>query len=551
MKEKKFIEKFDVNIYIYILLISFILSILLFLGGAVEQRYVMSISDSHYRLYIAMRMFAFALSMAIFYKIILVVCNVIKNEKREKSIFFFTYLILNCFILIFVWPGIFKGDEFYIIPEIVNDLHLVPKQSIFTSVFYQIALMIFPILASITFLQIFIISVIAERIFAIIQELVSHKHIAWFLLLPLVLFPVLDNNLFTLRTSQIAWVFADAIVTLIYMIKREQFCNTCEIIRISILVSFMFALKNEYIFAIGWWVLSGLIYFFIRKIDFKNLAILLIVTVVSAGIFSYPSLIFKTADKYKMTSIITPLAYVLNVNYDELDELPSNYKESLSIIDKYSPIDDLANSITENNLPVAYWYLPEYSADEVNEWMLAAIKICFYYKDDFIANQIQRYKYTNGMVPNVINHTGWEDSNITLNLYYSGTYFFKDHFKKTDPLLGYDVRQKAISLLNCRDYQNYTQTNHLYPILYNSLIPLIFLIVIAFSLVVSKIKGKYQYLWLGMLLLASLIINFLFSPATFWMYYMPFYLSAYIVVMIYVICVVDKRCGELVNGDNL
>lgn len=70
-------------------------------------------------------------------------------------------------------------------------------------------------------MQIFIITVIATDIFKLIRDILKNRKLAWFILIPIViLLPIIDNNLFTLRTSIIAWLFSDLAISAYVYIKK-------------------------------------------------------------------------------------------------------------------------------------------------------------------------------------------------------------------------------------------------------------------------------------------------------------------------------------------
>lgn len=185
-----------------------------------------------------------------------------------------------------------------------------------------------------------------------------------------------------------------------------------------------------------------------------------------------------------------------------------------------------------------YGSIEPVAQERLSEWMHAAIKICMYYRDDFFKNRWYLYKYTNGMVPNVINHTGSEDAEIVLDLKYGGEYFFDTHFKYTNSPFGDVIRRKTISIIACRNTEQYWVTNKLYSIMYNSLIPLIILILIE---VYFAIKRKWVEVILNLGIMIIVPITFLFAPAGFWMYYMPFYLTSYMMVMVYSLNCIDQK----------
>ena len=182
----------------------------------------MSIREELLCLYRMTRSVALILSAIIIYFIIIKIYYLLdktSQEKNVKSKFWMIYFFINFTILLFVWPGIFKGDEFYMMPVIMR-MKIQWTQSLLTTLLYQIALMILPYLFSITLLQIIIISTIASEIYIRIYSFIENKRLANLLFIPFCLLPVLDNNQFTLRTSIISWLFVFLLVDAYIAVKE-------------------------------------------------------------------------------------------------------------------------------------------------------------------------------------------------------------------------------------------------------------------------------------------------------------------------------------------
>lgn len=122
-------------------------------------------------------------------------------------------------LLLLTWPGIWRMDEFGILTSAVQ---LFPHfwQNYITSVFYIFALMLFPFPAGVILVQIICISLIVARLVTLClsaePEQIGKKkrNICYVLLLvPFLLLPVLDSNLYPMRVSVHAflelWLLAE------------------------------------------------------------------------------------------------------------------------------------------------------------------------------------------------------------------------------------------------------------------------------------------------------------------------------------------------------
>ena len=158
---------------------------------------------------------------------------------------FFIYFIPLLLLLILTWPGIFKGDDFYVL-KAVRSYSLSPAQTGITSLFYICCLRFFPSMASITFFQILIISCIYAYIFKNLKDIYPDRH---FILCRIVLFlfPVLDACLFTLRATLTGFFFL-LILSCCYFIWKKEQTNLKQIFVLCALTGLVIAWRSELIY---------------------------------------------------------------------------------------------------------------------------------------------------------------------------------------------------------------------------------------------------------------------------------------------------------------
>lgn len=519
--------------------IYFLTSLITILNYYIHRQNVWHVFDNASQkilLYFLFRILALCASWILFYTLIVRIQNLqhsVNTNDKTKASFFYVYLFINCWLLLWVWPGIFKGDEFYTIPRVVH-LEIVWKQSLFTCLFYVIALMIFPYLAGITFCQLVIISYLASEIFGFIYQLLNKKILSWIVLLPFLFLPVLDNNLFTLRSSIISWLCAYIILKVYYEVHRRQFLGNKNLITVLLLSTFVFVWKVEYGYLVVLLLAFCLIQALLNKISFQSFWKLVFVFALSFFLLTLPNRLFQPKDNYVFSMILTPLSEIAQNN--DLEEMKKKYPEDYEAVDKWTSMEEMRDTGRKINLPLPFWTAPVLNNKEKIQYLFSAARLCVAYRRDFINNRIYMYKITNGMIPNVINHTGFEDPNIVLGLKYNNEHFFNIHFKYTDPIMGGINRVRSISFLLCRDEHDYTSTNSFYKIVYNSFIPFIMLLI---HLISSLFKKDYISVSLDLAILLIVPIVFFTAPADFWMYYMPFYLMSYVLLTIYLITFID------------
>ncbi|WP_090166923.1 hypothetical protein [Pseudobutyrivibrio sp. 49] len=507
-----------------------------------EVHRIFTYSDNTFYFYRMMRVVSLIVSSLLMYRFITEIDYFITGEEiqKKRAGFFWIYFAINVCILLLVWPGIFKGDEFYMIPKLMN-MDIVWAQSWITSVFYICALMILPYLFSITLLQIFIIGEIASYIFIYIYQNLTKKWLSYFILAPFLLFPVLDNNQFTLRTSLMAWVLCFMVIYTSKNIKEGNFFSAkVQMLLVGLSVLLM-TWKMEYGFIVAVLVVVDLVALVMKKIDKRVFISFVTTMIVVYVVLSIPVRMGNSHNNYKLTSMFTGLSAVLYENYDDILGNEA-IREDFEKLDSITPVEDILQSTCLINLPGSYWRLPSISNEDQMAWLKSAVKICMAYPYTFWGNRYYIFKYTNGMIANVINHTGSESSKLVLELEYitneEVAHFFTEHFNLSEPLLNRDVRTKVISILACRNNENYSETNVLYGILYNTLIPAVLLLLL-FAWDVWK--KNYKEIIIGIVLLSIVIINFILAPAYFWMYYMPFYLSVYTYITWKLLICIDRR----------
>lgn len=441
-----------------------------------------------------------------------------KHEKCVRFIkFFLIYFVIQCVILFLVWPGIFKQDELYLLFFTISDIRIVWEQSLITQIFYWLAIFMFPYMVSLTFFQIVIISLSAAATLKKVWDNTEHKKLTYILFIPFLFLPVLDNNQFNIRNSQIAWFFMYLVVCFYFEYKKnKQFTLKKSLLFLNVAVIFG-VWKTEFLYLVPCLFLIILIANY-KKDKWKSLFLIPFVIVVYF-LCTLPNRLWQPDDDpYVLTAVLTPLSDILTTYYGNYDE---EILDDLEVINNWIPIEDIRDTTTFYGTPLVYWEKGRVESDEqTNDVLLATLDIFLHYPQEFFANRLKVYQMTNGFVKNVINHgnvTNWKQL-----LDIDGEDFYNYYFRFTN--LGHgDLRNAVITFLACREQGNYINTNALYPIFYNSFWGLIGLIVL---MIYRLIKKE----WFSACLIGTVIIQvpivFLFAPSHMFMYYMPFYLTS-------------------------
>lgn len=483
-----------------------------------------------------MLMIASFLVLWIFFGFVLWIIFELGRWKHESCVrfikFFLLYFSIQCVVLFLVWPGIFKQDELYLLFFTIDNIQVKWEQSLYTQIFYWLSIAMFPYVVSLTFFQIVLISIFAGNTIKTVWNYSKNKKLAFILFVPFLLLPVLDNNQFNMRNSQISWLLMFLFVNLYYEYQKMHFIrlkNACIYLFISIFIGFW---KTEFIYLLPCIFIIILLADF-RKYQFKVFGLIPIMLGI-LGIFILPNKIWKPQDNsYVMTAVLTPLSDIVTTHYGKYDD---SIKDDINVINDWIPIDDIKKTTTFYGTPLVYWEKGKIEDKQQTKKLLkASFNIFMNYRTDFLKNRIEVYKMTNGFVPNVVNHGNviyWK--NI---LDIDGEDFYNYYFRYTN--LGHsEVRNKVITFLACRSQKNYIKTNILYPILYNSFYGLVLLFII---MIFELMRKKWVEVCIYGTVIMQVPLIILFAPSHMFMYYMPFYLTSLTLIFCKLIGWIDQR----------
>ena len=434
---------------------------------------------------------------------------------------FLLYFIPLFILLILTWPGIFKGDDFYVL-NAIRDYSLSPAQTGLTSLFYICCIRFFPSMGSIAFFQIIIISCIYAYIFKNLKEIYpGHRFFiarAVFFLLP-----VLDGCLFTLRATLVGFLFLLILASCLFIWKRQTI-HIRHMIILSVLTGLVIAWRSEFIYML---LFLPFYFFFLfyKKNSFRSClkhAIFCFLIVLCAFLcFNLPNKIaLNGSNKYPISLVINPLG-----NIFAQEEIRGEHAyDDIMTINELIDVQALRNHPSVRNIS-QYWNIPDIlPKEQLNAFMKASFDLILNNFDHFLYYRWQTFKYTNGMVPDDINHptAPTVETIYTLN-YYGENY--RDRYYYSNAPFGEPIRNKTIDILSCRHYEtDHIKTNILYPIMYNCLPTFVIALLCMIICILAK---KYAMAALLFLSGFQLVFIFLTAPAMFFMYYFCFYLTGY------------------------
>lgn len=428
---------------------------------------------------------------------------------------FLIYFIPMFLLLLCTWPGIFKGDEFYVLQS-VRSLNFSPAQTGITSLFYIACLRFFPSMVSIAFFQIVIICCIYAYIFYQLKIIYPGRNL---ILCRLVCFllPVLDGNLFTLRATLVGWIFL-LIMCMCFFTWKKQVLSSKQSVIISLLCGLIIAWRSEYIYLLLFIPLAvRLVY----KKNWKQVLLCFLIILLSFQGFNIPNKIaLKGSNKYPISLVINPLG---NIFAQEEIRGETAYDDIMTI-NELIDVQALRLHPSVRNIS-QYWNIPDIlPKEQLNEFMVASMRLIFNNFDHFLYYRWLTFMHTNGMVPDEINHPTAPTSETVYTLTYYGE-DYKNNYYFMKPVLGDKVRNAVIEVLSCRNYtENNIKTNILYPVFYNCLPTFV---IALFIMILCLIRKKFVSAGILFLTGAQVVLIFLTAPAMFFMYYFCFYLAGY------------------------
>ncbi|MGN2337049.1 hypothetical protein ACTFIN_02835 [Clostridium cagae] len=258
------------------------------------------------------------------------------NGNREERIYiknawkvFLTILIINLVVLLLIWPGMWGGDELWLLPT-VRQIDLSTVQHWLVAYWYILSMMMIPVPSGIIIIMIIFNSYVSSSLFYEVQKKLNYPKLAFLLLIPFCSFQILLFNQFPLRGSIYGNIEILFFVYL-YRIARQDKVNSQHKIKIIILASIIISLRSEAVYYL-------LVIFIIlicltsKKNDFKKYGIIIfigiIVLAMSIGSMQ-KNLTLNVGDRNTLTAIIDPLAELTKKEA----ELNEDWRQSKELID--------------------------------------------------------------------------------------------------------------------------------------------------------------------------------------------------------------------------
>lgn len=449
----------------------------------------------------------------------------VKADKRFVK-YTLIYFCINMILLLLVWPGIWRMDEFGILNSAVR---LLPVfwQNYLTSLFYIFSLMLIPIPSGIIIVQCALISLIGAYIVRFFADRFGKSGLLSFL--PLLLFPVLDSNLYPMRMS--LYGFLELLLLVLLYEKRQKYKGGNWIF-ICMSASLITVWRTE---AVYYFLLFPLllVILFIEKTDRKSLIRILCGYLILSLCLFIPQTIgdkLTSGNQYDLTSVVLPLVPLVGQACEE-----GGCEEQLEAIDKVVDVQMAAKGAREKISGISlFWSRPDFQRDYTDEQ----------YKDFKSAYYDLIMKF-----PTVFLSERWDCFTHSVDLLENTTRLFEaegvanyDIFRsypQTVPL-SENIRNDVIKVLEWRNMRDYELKKSGYPIVYGHIVPICILLL---SWAACLVMRKWHIFFLLSLPLVKLPLIFMTAPSRLFMYYYSLYLIGYFALVFLILTVWKKAEG--------
>lgn len=461
------------------------------------------------------------------------------------------YFCINLVMLLFIWPGIWRMDEFGILNSAVK---LLPVfwQNYLTSLFYVFSLMLIPVPSGVIIIQCALISLMAGyMINFFVKRFGKAGILAW---IPCLFFPVLDSNLYPMRMS--LYGFMELFLLVLIWERRQKFKIEADFSNagadgkqikkpysdswglICILAALVTVWRTE---AVYYFILFPLLLMilFIKDIGRRRLIKIICGYLICALCLFVPQRAgdkLTSGNQYDLTSVVLPLVPLVNEAYGRED-----CKEQLEAIDQVIDVEIAVAGAKEGKSGISlFWSEPDfqktYTDSQYGEFKSAYYELILKFPGTFLAERWDCFVHSVDLLENTTElFTAEGIGNYDTFRAYAGTKPFHD-----------ELRSTVIKILEWRQ-DDYESKKTGYGVIYTAIIPIGILFAVW---AVCLIKRRWHGFFMLSLPLVKVPLVFLTAPSRLFMYYYSLYLigyflGAYLLIALFVR--VWKRAGSPVK----
>lgn len=440
------------------------------------------------------------------------------NRKLQDFLkFFCIYFVFSMIFLLLLWPGVWRWDEFDILRN-AKSFSPFFWQHWLTSLFYILSLCIIPCPGGIIIIQIFLISLIIGKIMAELNTVVKSKW-TYSLYIPFLLPAIITNNLYPMRIvlcSYLELLFL-CLVTFSFIQKRTP--SNKKLILWGTLIGVIAAWRSE---AIIYVILGPAIVFILlyKKIKLKSFLSLFTSAALTMLSIMFVQNLGKREDDYFITGIMEQLHAVVSTDFNS--DTP---EEDLKVIDKVLDIEMLKNS----SGGAAFWDggKRDYTKEDFKNFKKVSFKLLFRNIPAVLANRLDIFIRTNGMVPNEKTALGYSadiysyaEKDFVNESYWRKSKEFAENYRFNLPI-DIKLRSNLLKTLECKKLENSKLTTTWTSVFYNC-IPCMIILLAVF--LYGIIRRKKLWILISVIPIIKMFLIFITAPINAFMYYLPVYI---------------------------
>lgn len=446
--------------------------------------------------------------------------------------YFLIYIIPMVIVLLFIWPGVWYGDDVYNFFNYAVNTEYLYYLNYISTVFYIVGFMIFPCTSGAIILQTILFGIVCSYIIKNCFDIFKSK-LVYLFYIPFFLFHTIFYTFFANRPVMYGICYLFLIMYLVIEKKKNNSLDFKKLLFIAFVTAIVGFWRSESIYLIIAIPIFAFLIYHLR-FNIKNILKVGSIFVVIFGLVALPQKIEEHKNDTGVPSsrnlpmFVSPLSYMLTQGLTG-----DNLEEDLKNIDKVLDIEIMTKYGSYTDTP-AVWSdggcIKKYTKEEYDLFVKSYINV--------MKNNFPLFLKTKTLT--FVNVSGvFIDNYSSKNLYNSDD---SKLFDRNDSMtiLGYKFRQNTLKVIEGK-YGDGQETNIFYRILGNFIIPMIFIGII---FICSIFKKNLFYFLLSGMLIGHICILFFTAPASYFMYYFNIYLCGWVLMIYFIILYFYNRKGE-------
>jgi len=461
--------------------------------------------------------------LTIFYYFVI---KIIKQKLYKKDYFkiFIISFSIMIILLILTWPGVFRNDELGIILY-AKTLRYEPWHHTIISIIMIIELMLIPFPTGTIIINCLLYSVIISYVVSNLAKYfkdIKYRYII--LMIPFLLLPVLENNLYPLRPIMYGYLELFWFSYLYFNYKNKSKINFGKAVLIIITSILLITLRSEAICYIPLVLIMYIAYYKQNIISLKKLITLII-------IFLFGFVMIDSYDEQQMNSEYGH-SYKLSATHGFIKQasqiaVEQNNENYIINLNKGFCVE----CISRNPNDWVGRYLNRQISEKDTQILLKTyLKIVLENPGLFLKERIHTFANSNAFVKNrntnIFDSQNLFDDDKDTNTLYAYNLLINTKGLYIKPI-NKTLRKNVIYFLEGKNSNN--KTNILFHIFWNSTIPILTVLIFA---IYNLIKKKILELLLCLFILGKTFLIFLTAPESYFMYYFSVYIIGYVILMV-------------------